>query len=49
MDMTIPATVRMKRHSADKGPRRAPARWGEEEPRREVKAYQPDTPTEYSE
>ena len=26
-----------------------PARWGEDEPRYEVKAYLPDTPTKYSE
>ena len=32
-----------------RGSQRAPARWGEEEPQHEVKAYQPDMPTEYSE
>ena len=32
-----------------RGPRRAPARWGEEKPPHEVKAYQPDMPTEYGE
>jgi len=30
------------------GPRKAPAFWGEDERRREVKAYQPDMPTEHS-
>ena len=33
---------------SQRGPKKAPAFWGEEEPRREVKAYQPDMPTEYS-
>ena len=30
-----------------RGPRHAPACWGEEESPHEVKAYQPDMPTEY--
>ena len=32
-----------------RGPRRAPARWGKEEPPLEVKAYLPDTLTENGE
>ena len=32
-----------------RGPRRAPARWGKEEPPLEVKAYLPDTLTENDE
>ena len=37
----------MSLRGLSKGPRHAPACWGEEEPPHEVKAYQPDMPTEY--
>lgn len=48
-DMKREAKESVSLRGAISGSPTRPACWGEEEPRHEVKAYQPDTPSEYSE
>ena len=47
-DVAVPQIERVIARLKFRGPQKAPAFWGEDERRHEVKAYLPDMPTEYS-